>query len=135
MTLCCAHDHDGGAGGGSGAAQALMDRHADLSLHPSPSLARQSGGAVLAVIAGLLVVAASTLAIRMARQVEEDATAAGDQVHVQRIRTALRLCRKPGQLPVQPMARRTQGWRCHSSGGSDARTATVQCLGQPGFGR
>jgi type II secretory pathway pseudopilin PulG len=42
-----------------------------LSLHPSPSLARQSGGAVLAVIAGLLVVAASTLAIRMARQVEE----------------------------------------------------------------
>lgn len=31
---------------------------------------RQTGGAVLAVIAGLLVVAASTLAIRMARQVE-----------------------------------------------------------------
>ena len=33
--------------------------------------ARQKGGAVLAVIAGLLVVAASTLAIRMARQVED----------------------------------------------------------------
>lgn len=32
---------------------------------------RQTGGAVLAVVAGLLVVAASTLAIRMARQVED----------------------------------------------------------------
>ena len=54
-----------------------------LSLHPSPSLARQSGGAVLAVIAGLLVVAASTLAIRMARQVEEKA--AQQQLTLQRM--------------------------------------------------
>ena len=38
----------------------------------SPAVRRswQRGGAVLAVMAGLLVVAASTLAIRMARQVE-----------------------------------------------------------------
>ena len=41
-----------------------------LSSHTLLHPVRQTGGAVLAVIAGLLVVAASTLAIRMARQVE-----------------------------------------------------------------
>ena len=72
-----------------------------LSLHPSPSLARQSGGAVLAVIAGLLVVAASTLAIRMARQVEEKTKLQQvTQVHMQRIQAALHaFAASQGRLP------------------------------------
>lgn len=72
-----------------------------LSLHPSPSLARQSGGAVLAVIAGLLVVAASTLAIRMARQVEEKTQLQQvTQVHMQRIQAALHaFAASQGRLP------------------------------------
>ena len=63
--------------------------------------ARQRGGAALAVIAGLLVVAASTMAIRMARQVEgrtEQQTLT--QARMQRIQAALHaFAASQGRLP------------------------------------
>jgi hypothetical protein len=62
---------------------------------------RQRGGAVLAVIAGLLVVAASTMAIRMARQVEGRAELhAQTQARMQRIQAALHaFAASQGRLP------------------------------------
>ncbi|MEZ5717358.1 MAG: hypothetical protein R3E55_02500 [Burkholderiaceae bacterium] len=73
-----------------------------------------SGGAVLAVIAGLVVVAASTLAIRMARQVEARTELQQvTQARMQRIQAALHaFAASQGGFPVQPMVRRTRGWRC-----------------------
>ena len=112
MTLCCAHDHDGGAGGGL--ARASPDRWIAMVLSPHPRVlgpASQAGsaGGHCRVGGG----AASTLAIRMARQVEA-------RTELQQVtqahgahRAALACpCSQPGRLPVQPMARRTQGWRC-----------------------
>ena len=63
--------------------------------------ARQKGGAVLAVIAGLVVVAASTLAIRMARQVEARTELQQlTQARMERIRAALHAhAASQGRLP------------------------------------
>lgn len=62
---------------------------------------RQKGGAMLAVIAGLLVVAASTLAIRMARQVEVKTELQQlTQTRIERIRAALHaFAATHGRLP------------------------------------
>lgn len=74
------HDYFCGYGGGSWPAQAAYlptTNPQACTMRPqtsSPAVRRRSwqrGGAVLAVMAGLVVVAASTLAIRMARQVQD----------------------------------------------------------------
>ncbi len=70
----------------------------------SPAMRRRSwqrGGAVLAVMAGLLVVAASTLAIRMARQVEVKTELQQlTQARMERIRAALHaFAATQGRLP------------------------------------
>ena len=62
---------------------------------------RQRGGAALAVIVGLLVVAASTMAIRMARQVEARTDLVQlSQQRMQRIQAALHaFAASQGRLP------------------------------------
>lgn len=75
-----------------------MRAHAPRTLSRRP---RQAGGIVLAMIATLLVVAATTLAIRMARQVEDrKERVTQTQVRLERIRAALHaFAASQGRLP------------------------------------
>ncbi len=88
---------------------------------------RQHGGAALAVIAGLLVVAASTMAIRMARQVEgRTEQQVLTQTRMQRIQAALHaFAASQGRLP------------CPANGAQDTglampATAVVTCANRNG---
>lgn len=99
----------------------------DLPRFGSVRRIRQRGGAALAVIAGLLVVAASTMAIRMASQVEgrtEQQTLT--QARMQRIQAALHaFAASQGRLP------------CPAAGGLDTglaapAAAVVTCTNRDG---